>query len=276
MLKHINWIASYPKSGNTWLRLFLEAYYLGSVDLNDILTSVGDDRADMHAVAPGVDVSELPIDLQLLARPMALMRYAAAYDCGEQTIPLFLKTHFPNVEVNGISTLPEALTRKTIYIVRHPYDVFPSFKKHMGFNDEQALAAMTNKRQIIAGRDQRTADFLGRWDAHVESYLKDDVHNVLVVKYEDMRSNPSMVFTAIMEHLTGQADPFKVEQALEQVKIDKLQRQEQETGFIESSKHAKDQFFSGGGQVGKKLEPGVRKQLKKAFATTMRKLDYGT
>jgi len=273
-MKHINWIASYPKSGNTWLRLFLEAYYLGDVDLNEILSSVGDDRADMHEVAPGVDVEALPIDLQLLARPMALMRYAATYDCGEKTIPLYLKTHFPNVEVNGISTLPEALTRKTVYIVRHPYDVFPSFKKHMGFTDEQALFAMTNKRQIITGRNGRVADFLGSWDQHVESYLRDDVHNVLVVKFEDMRENPSVAFNAIMEHLTGDSDPFKVERALERVKINRLQQQEKETGFVESSKHAKDQFFSGGGKVGKKIDTRIKKHLKRAFGSTMRKLGY--
>jgi hypothetical protein len=241
--KQIVWLASYPKSGNTWVRCFLDAYLTGSVDINEILCSVQDDLAAAHQVGDGSEITKLPIDIQQLTRPMALIRIVRRYLGTDVKVPLFVKTHSPNMIVNGIELFPVALTKKIIYLVRDPKDVLPSFSRHMGTDLDEGLGWMQDKYRTLSSTDTRTADFLGRWDTHVTSFLNDDVHDVLIIKYEDLKSNPEKCFSEILKHSGLTPDSKRVKRAIELVSLDRLKKQEDEKGFQESSPHSKDQFF---------------------------------
>ena len=72
--KQIVWIASYPKSGNTWVRCFFDAYFMNEVDINDILCSVTDDLPSAYDIGDGTHIKEHRFEIQQLARPMALLR----------------------------------------------------------------------------------------------------------------------------------------------------------------------------------------------------------
>lgn len=274
--RQIIWVASYPKSGNTWLRMFLEAYFLGELDINDIVSSVGDDRGELAMIGDGSEAGNLPIDLQHLTRPMAMLRLVRQYRQVNHGIPLFVKTHHANLIANGIELLPVSLTKATICIVRDPRDVLPSFAKHMGCDLNQGLEWMFDRYRTLTSAPGRMADFLSSWDANVLSYLNDDNHNTQIFKYEDMRADPVTQFSLMLKHAGIEPDRKRVEQAVQMVELDKLRAIEQKEGFGESSKHAKDQFF-GQGAVGgwqDKLTEVQRHKLEKKFKRVMQRLGY--
>lgn len=274
--KQIVWLASYPKSGNTWLRCFLDAYLMGEVDINNILCSVQDDIAAAHQIGDGGDVTKLPIDIQQLTRPMALLRQVRAYNEMNPVTPLFMKSHSPNYIANGIELFPPALTKKIVYIVRDPRDVVISFAKHMGTDLDIGVKWMNDKYRTLTSTDIRTADFLGAWDAHVLSFLNDDIRDVLIIKFEDIRANPVQEFTKVIQHVGLELDHAKVRKSVELTALDRLKNQEEEKGFKESSPHAKDKFF-GKGEIGGwkgKLTQKQRYRLEKDLGSMMKRLGY--
>ena len=274
--KQIVWIASYPKSGNTWVRLFLDAYFLADLNINDVLTSVSDDRAGLYATGAQMRPEAMPIELQHLTRPMAMLRLVTKYNESNHGIPLYVKTHHANMLANGVEMLQFALTKATIFIVRDPRDVVPSFAKHMGCDIDQAIEWMGDKYKTLASTEGCMSDFISSWDANTLSYLNGDTHNVRTFRYEDMRSDPVKSFTEILRHSGVDPDPLRVRQALKLVELDKLRDQEKTDGFMESSIHAKNEFF-GKGEVGgwkDKLSDLQKYRIEKEFGRTMKRLGY--
>lgn len=274
--RQIVWLASYPKSGNTWVRCFLEAYFLGDVDINEILSSVSDDIAHVHQMGDGSDITELPIDIQQLARPMAMARLVKMHDHYRNgQFPLFIKTHQPHLVANGIELIPECLTKAVVYLVRDPRDVLPSYSKHMGCDLDKGLDWMQDKYRTLSGGGDRVGELTSSWDNHVNSYLNADTHNVLWVRYEDLLADPEKMFSRILKHSGVEPDADKVKAAIELTRLDRLKRMEKEKGFSESSPHAKNQFFGKGGSSNRsKLEPKHLHRIEKAFGRLMKRLGY--
>lgn len=275
--RKIVWLASYPKSGNTWLRLFLDAYLLGDVDINNILCTVTDDRADRCQIGEGNSIANLPVDVQQLARPFGLLRLVTAYNLhGQVSVPLLVKTHSAHMLANGVELLPMSLTKAVVYIVRDPRDVCVSFAKHMGVGIDTAIDYMADRYRTLTSSHDRMADFLSAWDAHVNSFLNADTHNVSVFTYEAMRERPAETFSDILRHIGMPVDPIKVEKALEVVSISKMREREKEEGFRESSPHAKDAFF-GPAKVGgwrEALTDTQRYKIERKFGRLIKRLGY--
>lgn len=271
--KKIVWLASYPKSGNTWVRMFLDAYYLGEVDINNVVTSVVDGHAGRHMIGDGADPTTLPIDVQQLCRPMALLRLVRNFNANKfADVPLFVKTHNANLLTNGIEWLPECLTKATIHIVRDPISVFPSFQTHMGLTQEQALKKMDDKHNVLSTPGSvAMADFISSWKLHTNSFLNGDTHNIKTFRYEDMKTAPVEAFSEILVHAGVKPEREKVKQALEIVDISKLKAQEEEKGFIESSPHAKNQFF---GRKHEEIDQKTVYQILNRYGRVMKRLGY--
>jgi len=249
--RKIVWIASYPKSGNTWFRAFLEAYILGDVDLNAMAASMSDDMAGIYAIGDGTKPHDLPIDLQYLTRPMAMLRLVRMHmqDEARNALPLFVKTHHPHLVVNGIELLPAGLTAAVVHIVRDPRDVLPSFAKHMGVDQDKATEWMQDDYRHLKGNEWRVSDLISSWDKHTASFLNADTHHVKTWCYEDLRADPVKHFAQMLEHSGIKPDMDRVAAAVDEVELGKLRAKEAKDGFKESSPHAKNQFF-GAGQVG--------------------------
>lgn len=274
--KQINWIASYPKSGNTWVRLLMDAYLMGSMDINEILCTLQDDPSNIHQPSTGDDIAKMPIDIQQLARPMAMLRVVLAYNKESSKVPLLIKTHAPHVLANGIELLPQALTKAVVYLVRDPRDVLLSFSKHMGETVDEGIESLSDRYRSLKSQETRVADFLGTWQAHVLSYYNADTHNVKCFRYEDLRSDTSGTFAGILRHLGIEPDMDRVRKSVELTELSKLRKKEQEAGFVESSPKAKDQFF-GQGLVGGwrgQLTPGQAYRVEKRFGLLMKRLGY--
>ena len=268
-MKEIIWLASYPKSGNTWVRCLLDAYFLGSVDINELLSSVSDDTAMRFDTGLG-DIRKLKPEIQMLARPMSLLRLVLAYQ-GSKKLPLFVKTHCPNSTVNGIELLPPHLTKAVIYLMRDPADVAPSFAKHFGIDVDTAIKWMQDPGRIILGDDAPTkvSSFVGSWKDHVQSYTTMNYQNTQVFRYEDLRADTVKTFSEMLEHAGVDVDTKKVRNAVELTELSKLREQEDRKGFREASKKA-NRFFGEGKVNGSELVPRQRHILNK-----IRKRNYG-
>lgn len=271
--KQIVWIASYPKSGNTWVRAFIDAYFLGEVDINQMVCSVSDDTSTRYQVGDGSDIRLEPVDIQMLARPMAMLRLVKLYNANKiDGVPLFVKTHSAHMIANGIEQLPEMLTKATVFIVRDPRDVLPSFAAHMGISLDEAIDAMSDRyRVLFAGQKQaKCAELISSWLQNTESFINADSHNVMVIKYEDMLADPCKEMARILRHSGIEPDMDRVKTAVEMVSLANLKKQEEKAGFNEGSPYA-DAFF--GGKKEKPTDIQLHR-IKKLFEKPMRKLGY--
>jgi hypothetical protein len=279
--KQIVWLSSYPKSGNTWLRCFLDAYLMGEVDINNLIASVTDDGSQRALPGDGSDPSTYPIDVQILTRPMALLRLVRQFELNKVEtgldIPLFVKTHNAHLVTNGIELLPMALTKSVIHLVRDPRDVIVSFAKHMGKDIDTALDLFFDKYRVLQDeRRPKLADFISSWPNHEASFANADTHNVMIVKYEDMKAKPVETFGRMIKHSGMVPDLERVKKALDLVKLDRLRDQEQKAGFKESSPFAKDQFFGGGKTGGwvDVLTPAQAHRIETKCASMMKRHGY--
>ena len=273
----IVWLASYPKSGNTWVRAFLEAYYLDDLDLNELLVTTSDDMALMHQVGDGgKDIKDEDIQIQNLMRPAAMLRIVRLARMANTGFPLFIKTHRPHLINNGIETFPEALNKAVIHLVRDPRDVLPSYTKHMGCDLDTGVQWMTDKYRHLAGNAVRIGELISSWKDHTSSFLNADTHNVMTFQYEDLRADPVGQFSKMLSHAGVDPDMARVRHAVDRCDLARLRRLEKEKGFKESSPHAKDQFF-GSGLVGgwkDKIAPRHAVALEKHAGRVMKRLGY--
>tara|TARA_R110000787_G_scaffold36902_2_gene94022 strand:- start:2108 stop:2971 length:864 start_codon:yes stop_codon:yes gene_type:complete len=278
--KDIIWLASYPKSGNTWLRLFFEQYLMEKFDLNKLLMSVGDDVSTRYGVGDGSDPRELPIELQHLTRPMALLRLVKAFKGNKPVagLPLFVKTHNANIVTNGVTLLPEQLTHATIHIVRDPRDIAVSFSKHLGVDIDKTIGYMEDKYRVLNAKQinaLKMDDFISSWRLHTKSFIEGDLINTRTFRYEDMIDNPVDTFSSILTHAGIEPDRVRVIAALEAVALQKLRAREEKDGFIEASHKNKSSFFGSGGSTWRDVLtlPQSRRIVRMAD-DVMRKLNY--
>lgn len=250
---------------------------MGEVDINEILCTVQDDPGNVYQPSTGDDIVSMPVDIQQLARPMAMLRFVLAYNTeGKTEVPLMVKSHCPHALINGIELLPHALTKGVVYLTRDPRDVVLSFSKHMGIDVDQGIEYMTDKYRTLNADNGRVADFLGEWGTHVRSYLNADSHNVKHFRYEDLKVDTEGTFMRVLAHIGLPVDENRVRKAVELTRLSKLQNQEQRDGFKESSPHARNQFF-GKGLVGGWRDKLTSKQIyriEKAFGSVMKRLGY--
>jgi len=279
--KQIVYLSSYPKSGNTWLRCFFDAYLTGEVDINNLVASVTDDGAQRALPGDGSNPAEFPIDVQQLTRPMAMLRLVRQFEMNKAEtgldIPLFVKTHNAHMITNGIELLPQSLTKAVIHIVRDPRDVILSFAKHMGKDIDTAIELFFDKYRVLQDeRRPKLCDFISSWPMHVASYANADTHNVRVFRYEDMKARPLDTFIKIVKHAGIEPDRARIEAALEIVSLANLQKQENEKGFGESSPFAKNKFFGAGATGGwqDKLTPMQIHKIEKGCNSMMKRFKY--
>lgn len=275
--KQIIWLASYPKSGSTWLRLFIEQYLLGKYDLNNLVSSISDNISTRYGAGVGEDVTKLPVDVQMQMRGVGLFRLVRMFQANRphKDFPLLVKTHSANLIPNGVTMIPPAFTKSVVHIVRDPRSVAISFAKHLGVDIDTAIQYMGDDLRVLnSAGDMKMHDFLSSWRLHTKSFVEGDLVDTLTVRYEDMMSDGVPTFSKILDHVGIAVDPARVESSLEAVRLSKLRERERETGFIEASPKNKDGFFGQGGSKWHTLKPYQIKRLEKFAGPYMERFGY--
>ena len=234
----ILWLASYPKSGNTWLRAFIHNLMRlalpgkqGAVDINRMneLTT-GDSLVQWfrHLDArPPLEWSRQ--DVARMRRGAQLAMVAST----PQTV--IAKTHNALLEIHGHPTINMDLTAGAIYVVRNPLDLVISLADHYGVDIDKAIEIMgdTNNGGLADGNI--VFEIHSSWSMHVKSWTHNPHPGLRVVRYEDMLARPNHAFSGITQFLGLKPPPAAVERAVEQSSFKNLRAQEDARGFQEKS-----------------------------------------
>jgi hypothetical protein len=267
------WLASYPKSGNTYVRHLIEAYRCnGALDINNVRSSVGDGGATLVRNVSSFPLENLGFRGEALLRPAALLNY---YSSMTRPKPL-IKTHWANLTLKGLPPfIPEEFTHSAIYVVRDPRDVFTSCCNYFQYPPQLTAKAMASKEFTVGGDGTYARCMVSSWSNNVASWVGEDRYPVHIVKYEDVVADPKKELTEILELLDIVVKPEQVDVAVNAVSIDRIQKQESENGFVENSGRC-DKFFDSGGGSRWRDEVGPRwaKQIERDHGEIMTKLGY--
>ena len=274
MKNSIIWLASYPKSGNTWVRAFLANYLAKTkapMQINEIHRfAVGDAQTQMYNMIAGYKIDPSDIMLTLKMREMVL-RGIVANDADIN----FVKSHNMRQIVFGHDMIPKYYTRSAIYIMRNPLDLTLSYARHFRMTNT-AVAEAIGRRDNATAPDQSTvAQFLGNWSDHVKSWTITLGYPVFVLRYEDLISKPNDHFSKLLKFIGLEPDAERVEKAIQFSTFKELRRQEDETGFLEKPPDSSKFFAKGNsGQWKNDLDPEIVKKIRTDHRRVMKKFNY--
>ncbi len=265
------WLASYPKSGNTWLRLLLIAYRNnGMVDINQ----TGYIRSDTVPYYTNI-VSPLPLDklsarMKLLLRPAALLHQLAT----SAEDPKFIKTHNGNLRSPETPPyIPIDLTTRAIYIVRDPRDVALSMSRYMDIPIETVVANIANNEYGVGDLTdipQHTAS----WTLHVESWMDQKRFPIHVMQYEDMLEDPARELRQVLEFCGVEPDEPRVQVAVKACELSRFHAQEADHGFRENNCVDAVFFGKGGSRWRDELDMDLANQIEADHKSAMQRCGY--
>lgn len=270
-LRRIIWLASYPKSGNTWMRSLLAHYFMPkgqAPDINNLRQfTTGDIRQDFFDRAAGRPFRAETYEEWMAVRPTALRLIAASKPSHH-----FVKTHCQPIRILGRDVIPAEVTAAAIYILRNPFDLAPSFARHQSCDLDTAITRMMDP-DMSTGSATGIFETLGRWDDHVKTWTTAPGLPRHTVRYEDLLADASGVMTALLEKfLRVKVDKSKLDYAIGETSFDALKRQESEKGFTERPPHM--QTFFARGQAGvwrEDLTPAQVGRLREGFLPVLEK-----
>ncbi|QXG81731.1 sulfotransferase domain-containing protein [Rhodospirillum rubrum] len=242
-------MASYPRSGNTWLRLMLNSYERGGkpVNINNLpISNLMYNRSFADTVLGQAMGDLLPAEI-LALRP-TVMR--AVRD--SRNNPVMLKTHDMRLRLaDGEWQLPADVSLGGVYLVRDPRDVALSLARFMDLSIDKTIDVMGNSEQMLANSITRQnihlVNILGGWSEHVLSWMSPVPFPVHVVRYEDMRRDPVSTLAGVLPALGYAVDMDKIRAAVAETSLETLRRQEEANGFVE---YPSPNRFFGEGRVG--------------------------
>lgn len=272
----IVWLASYPKSGNTWVRIFLSTYLTGA-----------DETCDLNRLTVGTIVSSRKlfedhtglVSSELSSAEIDGLRPAVYREIARQsTRPAFMKVHDAYRAPGGLPLFPIEITAATIYLIRNPLDVAVSFAHQNGRSMREAVAALCNSNHRLgAPFGVQLPQHMGSWSDHVRSWESSPLQPT-VFRYEDLLENPIDSFARLVRTTGLPLDRQRLKRALEMCAFDRLRRHEEERGFKERPADASGPFFRSGtvGRWRAHLDDDLKAVLVTAHASTMQRHGYLT
>ena len=139
----IFWIASYPKSGNTWLRILISCYYYTENGLfyENVFKKIGQFPEKMHFTSFEYDKNIVTDTTRFWIK--------AQEKINDDNKLKFFKTHNAFGALNNNHFTDGKNSIGAIYVVRDPRNIITSLKNHYELNDDQALQWMTNEKNFI-------------------------------------------------------------------------------------------------------------------------------
>jgi hypothetical protein len=243
----IYWLASYPKSGNTWTRIFI-GHLLGLIyndpDAEDSryvtakYTLVEAARENFNPLLTETQRSE-PLSatkVRTQAQQLLATRFVQSG---------FVKTHSAALTFNGMPQINLGVTRGAVYIVRNPLDIACSFASYFGTSINEAIRRMNMSTLAMKPDDSLVPEIVSSWSAHAASWTESPI-KPFVMRYEDMLARPTEAFTALARHASIAATPAQIERAIELSDFSRLKKTEETEGFFPRGSLKGSAFFRAG------------------------------
>ena len=234
----IFWIASYPKSGNTWLRSLLCAYYYSS-DGNfnqKLLENISQFPQKHHFV--NFDYNPK------IVTDTSRFWIKAQNEINKDSKLKFFKTHNILGAINNNNFTNKENSIGGIYLVRDPRNIITSLQNHFELNKDEALKFMLSEKKYLYDyyqtNDFSDFQFISSWEKNYKSWTKQDIFPIKVIKYEELMNNTFETFKEIIlfiEKITKIKKIFiesKAKNSIQSTSFNKMKKIEQSKGFNES------------------------------------------
>jgi hypothetical protein len=282
----IFWIASYPKSGNTWLRTLISAYYYSKDGIfnQSILKNIGQFPEKRHFIDFNYDPRNVTDTAKFWIKSQEKIN--------KDKKIRFFKTHNTFGKVNNCDFTNKDNSAGCIYIVRDPRNVITSLENHYEMNHETSLKWMTNSKNYIYDVRNVKKDgysdfqFISSWSMNYKSWNIQKKIPIKIIKYEDLLKETFVVFKDIVEfinktlNIKEKINKDKLKNTVNSTYFNKLKKEEKKIGFIEAVLSKKNgekiPFFNLGpdNDWKKILDLDRQKRLTDVFKEDLIKLGY--
>ena len=233
----IIWIASYPKSGNTWVRSIISSLIYsndGNFDF-DLLKKIQQFPNQRH-------FEKFTKDFQNIYELKKYWIDAQDWINVNKEIKFF-KTHHINCKIGEHPFTNKDNTLGTIYVVRDPRNLIKSFTNHYSINKDTAKKFITSRQSVTGALGEMSKQYniftiLGSWKDHYKSWTKIN-NNLLLIKYEDLLLDPFKQIRRIIEFLEKKIsfsyNDNKIKNIINTTSFEKMKKKEIEKGFDEAA-----------------------------------------
>lgn len=283
----MQFVVSYPKSGNTWVRLMAAAYNLSDeeflgfmeshsapADLPGALRYTDVERYQYQTISP-FPIDEIGFANEARMRPAAMLVLRRELSASTHH-PTLVKSHNLCGTINGIDLWNSNWADRVVNPVRDPREICCSFSVHRDMDYKKTAEFMADSKARMGEDGKRLNSLLGTWSTHVKSWLNEENIPVHTVRYEDLQADPFGEFYDIMDFL-GAPDltEDRVEEAVQQTQFDRMQELESKYGFHEKTAD-QGQFFRSGKTDGWKdeLPANVARKIEEDHGDVMERLGY--
>lgn len=238
------WLASYPKSGNTWVRAILTALSAkpdNRFDINAMIGRGGPISPNEFEDIMGLCWSELTDGERLELLPSFTAELARETRGFE-----YHKTHMNfQLSPSGKPVFHDREGTVAVYIVRDPRQVSISQAHFFGTDIDDSINMMNDPERRVGLGDPEMIESVGRWTDHVTGWLCQKHIPIHVMRYEAMKADPFKAVTEMLEFVGVSTTAQMIEAAIIATRFDQLQDLEHQEGFNQRST-ATDRFFRNG------------------------------
>ena len=277
----IVWLASYPTSGNTFVRSLLSSYIFSN-DGNfnfELLKNIKQFPDNLLFEQLGVNTDN---EIEMYQNYINSQKIFNNKDSIR-----FLKTHSCFVNTDELQFTDRHNTLGVIYIVRDPRNIVTSHAHHFQTTPEQACEILLSRQYLGITSKKHCLTFLGSWKEHFNSWkIFRKFNKYLLVKYEDLINDTEKTFLNILKFIAhlGRVkfsyDKEKFKNTLKTTSFEMMQKLEAKESFVEASENLqtgeKIKFFNLGikNDWKKLLDEKIKENLEKELEEEMKELKY--